>query len=498
MKLNCPSRKFTALLVGASLLAATGAVVLTVRAGDQTSKAKPIGLVVDDQPLAKDNKLNLSFAPVVNKVLPSVVKVQITIPGREESAPMLPDDPFFRQFFGNQLFGGRQKMMTPPEKGVGSGVIVTKDGYILTNNHVVKDASEVKVTLDNGKEYKAKVVGRDPASDLAVIKIDAQDLPAVTIADSSLCQVGDVVLAVGNPFAVGKSVTMGIISAKGRASLDLDYQDFIQTDAAINPGNSGGALVDTEGRLIGINTAIYSHSGGNQGVGFAIPTDLARGVMVALIEHGKIEHGRLGVHIQDVTPLLAKEFSLKNEKGALVSDVEPGSPADKAGIKSGDVILKFNGHDVADSRHLKLDVGYATPGERVSLEVMRDGSLKTLEIKVGEWHVAGEVASASENADDSDALHGVAVADLDAQSRQQLNIPDNVKGAIVTQVDANSASAEAGLKVGDVITEINHHTVANANDAVRLTEHSKNKMTLLHVWSKDGVEYLVVDESKSS
>jgi len=474
-----------ALLLGGSLLAGTCAVVITVHAGDQVSKAKSIGLVVDNRPLTPEVKISTSFAPIVKKVVPSVVKVEVSIPGKETDLG-LPDNPLLRQFFGNQL-GGHQRMMSPPEHGVGSGVIVTKDGYILTNDHVVDGANEVKVTLNDGRILKAKVVGRDPKSDLAVIKIDANDQPAITFAESSQCEVGDVVLAVGNPFAMGQSVTMGIISATGRASMGLDYEDFIQTDAAINPGNSGGALVDAEGRLIGINTAIYSRSGGNQGVGFAIPTDL-----------GKVTRGYLGLRPQDVTPLLAKEFNLKNDRGALVAEVEPNSPAEKAGLKSGDVILDFNGHKVADARHLRLEVAEAPPGDRVPVEVLRDGVTKTLEVKVKELPGTEEVAgNSSSHSDSSDTLQGVGVEDIDAQGRQQLKIPDNVKGAVVTEVAPNSASAEAGLQPGDVITEINHHSVSSANDAVRLTEHAKEKTTLLHVWSKQGTHYMVVDESKA-
>jgi serine protease Do len=486
-----------ALLLGGSLLAATCAVVLTVHASDQVSKAKTIGLVVDNRPLTPAVKTATSFAPIVKKVVPSVVKVEVSIPGKETEMA-LPDDPMLRQFFGNPMFGGHQRMMSPAEHGVGSGVIVTKDGYILTNNHVVDGADEVKVTLTDGRVLKAKVIAKDPKTDLAVIKIDAHDLPAISFADSSQCEVGDVVLAVGNPFAIGQSVTMGIISATGRASMGLDYEDFIQTDAAINPGNSGGALVDAEGRLIGINTAIYSRSGGNQGVGFAIPTDLAKGVMVSLIEHGKVTRGYLGVRIQDVTPLLGKEFNLKDDHGALVGEIEPNGPADKAGLKSGDVIVEFNGHKVTDARHLKLEVAEAAPGDRVSVEILRDGANKNLEVKVKELPGTEEVADNSTgNSDGTDTLQGVGVGDIDVQARQQLGIPDNVKGAVVTEVAPNSASAEAGLKPGNVITEINHHSVSSANDAVRLTEHAKDKTTLLHVWSKDGSHYLVVDESKA-
>jgi serine protease Do len=492
--------KIAAVIVSSALLAGGVAVVSTVHASEQSSaKSKPISLIVDDRPLPTDLKLNSSLAPIVNKVAPSVVKIEIKIkqaPVAGNGLQGLPDDPFFRQFFG-----GRQRLNMPPqiEHGVGSGVIVTKDGYILTNNHVVDDAEEVKVTLQDGRVFTAKVIGKDPKSDVAVVKIDANDLPAITFADSDKCEVGDLVLAIGNPFGIDQSVTRGIVSAKDRAAMDLDYQDFIQTDAAINPGNSGGALVDADGRLIGINTAIYSRSGGNQGVGFAIPTDLAKNVMESLIKYGKVTRGYLGVNIQDINPLMAKEFDLKSDHGALVGDVVPDGPADKAGLKSGDVVESFNGKPVTDSRHLKMEVALIAPGEKVAVKVLRDGSAKTLEVRVGDWPGAEKVAdNNSGDSDKSDTLQGVAVTDLDTQARQQFNIPDQVKkGAVVTQVDPDSAAAEAGLKPGDVILEINRHAVADADSAVKLTEHAKERTTLLHVWSGNSSHYMVVDESKA-
>jgi serine protease Do len=497
MKTNYTFRSMAALLLGGAFIAGSYAVVNTVHASDLASKIKSIGLTVDDRPLAHDVKLSTSFAPIVKKVIPSVVKVEVKIAAKESMGnPNLPDDPLLRQFFGNQFSGPRQR--TPAEHGVGSGVIVTKDGYILTNNHVVDDANELKVTLNDGREFNAKVIGKDPKSDLAVIKIDAHDLPAIAFAESGNAEVGDVVLAVGNPYAIGQTVTMGIISATGRATMGLDYEDFIQTDAAINPGNSGGALVDAEGRLIGINTAIYSRNGGNQGIGFAIPTDLARGIMVSLIQYGKVTRGYLGVMIQDITPPLAKEFNLKNDQGALVGDVVPDGPAAKAGLQNGDVIMEFNGHKVADSRHLKLIVANTLPGDKVAVEVLRDGSMKTLEVNVKELPGAEHMAkNGSDNSSDTDNLQGVAVGDVDSQARQQFSIPEHVKGAVVTEVAPDSAAAEAGLKPGDVILEINHHSVKSADDAVKLTEHAKDKQTLLHVWSGNGSHYMVVDESKA-
>jgi serine protease Do len=486
--------KIAAAVLSGLLLAGGAAVVSTVHASEQSSsKAKTLNLLVDDRPLPTDLKLNSSLAPIVKKVAPSVVKIEVKI-GPKETDSQIPDNPFFQQFFG----GAHPKMYSPPEHGVGSGVIVTRDGYILTNNHVVDDADEVKVSLQDGREFTAKVIGKDPKSDLAVVKIDAHDLPAITFADSDKCEVGDLVLAIGNPFGIDQSVTRGIVSAKDRAAMDLDYQDFIQTDAAINPGNSGGALVDADGRLIGINTAIYSRSGGNQGIGFAIPTDLAKGVMESLIKYGKVTRGYLGVMIQDITPALASQFDLKNDKGALVGDVVPDGPAAKAGLKSGDVIEKFNGKPVTDSRHLKFEVACVAPGEKVPVEVLRDGSAKTLEVRIKELPGTDQLAqNGASDEDKSDTLQGVAVSDLDSQAREQFHIPEQVKGAVVTQVDPNSASAEAGLKPGDVIMQINRHDVASADDAVKLTEHAKERTTLLHVWSEGGSRYMVVDESNA-
>jgi serine protease Do len=428
----------------------------------------------------------------------------VTTAAKESSVEMpgLSNDPFFRQFFGNPFGGGRQRIITPPEHGLGSGVIVTKDGYILTNVHVVDEADKVKVTLQDGREFTAKVVGKDKETDVAVVKIDAHDLPVITLADSSGIEVGDVVLAVGNPFGLGQTVTMGIISATGRAAMDLKYQDFIQTDAAINPGNSGGALVDTDGRLIGVNTAIYSRSGGNEGIGLAIPSDLAREVMVSLVKDGKVTRGYLGVGIQPVSPLLAKEFALKGDQGALIDEVKPDSPAAKAGLQNGDVILQFNGKPIADARHLSLAVAEVAPGEKVPVRIWRDGAARTVDVVVREMPGEKSVArNDSSESDSSDTLNGVAVRDLDAPTRQQLGAPQKIQGAVVTQVEPGSAAADAGLKEGDVILEINRHAVKTADDAVKLTTNPKDKITLLRVWSNNGgqsgTHYLVVDESKA-
>jgi serine protease Do len=472
-----------------------------------TSKPKApdasANIQMDESPLPRAAGPYTSFAPIVKRVAPGVVKIVVTTKATNVSAPegFGFNDPFWRHFFGDQF--GRQmpnhQFNTPREHGLGSGVIVTKDGYILTNNHVVDNADEVKVTLQDGREFTAKVIGRDPKSDVAVIKIDAKDLPVVPMADSDKAQVGDIVLAIGNPFGVGQTVTTGIVSATGRGNLGIeDYEDFIQTDAAINPGNSGGALVDAEGRLIGINTAIYSRSGGNQGIGFAIPSDLARNVMDSLIQYGHVTRGYLGVMIQDVTPELAKEFRLKEMTGALVGDVVAKGPADKAGFKDGDVVLDWNGKKVTDSRHLKLTVGETKPGTTVPVRILRDGSSKTLEVTVQQQPGSEELAkNNTPNGSDNGTLNGVGVSDLDQQTRQELKLPDNVKGVVITDVKPDSPAAEAGLKQGDVIESINRHPVKTADEAVRLTENTKDKITLLRIWSNGGSHYVVVDETKA-
>ena len=409
-------------------------------------------------------------------------------------------DEFFRRFFGDQFQGRspQREFRSPRQMGIGSGVVVTKDGYILTNNHVVEGADELKVSFQDGREFTAKVIGRAPKSDVAVIKIDAKDLPVVSMADSDKVEVGDVVLAIGNPFGIGQTVTTGIVSATGRSGgMGLDYEDFIQTDAAINPGNSGGALVDSEGRLIGINTAILSRSGGNQGIGFAIPVNLARDVMGSLVKDGHVTRGYMGMLIQDLTPALAKEFKLKGVKGALVSEVTPDSPAEKAGIKDGDVILEFDGKPVTDSRHLKLTVARTQPGETVSVKVLREGATKALDITVKELPGAERASKTGKpDAEDNGTLNGVTVGDLDRQARQEFNIPSTLKGAVVTEVAPDCAAAEAGLKPGDVILEINRKPVKNAEDVVKMTEHPADKTTLLRIWRNGSSHYLVVDESK--
>jgi serine protease Do len=360
---------------------------------------------------------------------------------------------------------------------------MTQDGYILTNNHVVDGASTVTVTLADKREFKAKLIGTDPKSDIAVLKIDASNLPCITIADSSKVQVGDYALAVGDPFGVGQTVTMGIVSATGRSHLGIeDYEDFIQTDAPINPGNSGGALVNDRGELIGINTAIIAHgSEGNQGIGFAIPANMARNVMEQIVEHGKVTRAYLGIVPQDVTPDIAKQFGEKEARGALVANVSAGSPAQKSGLERGDIILDVNGKPVADSNALRMTISMMAPDTDAKLKVLRNGSEREIAVKLGNMPTEQAAANSEEksNGSASSALSGVSVEDLDAQSANELGLPPNTKGVVVTNVDPSSQAAEAGLRRGDVIQEVNRQPVKNTADFERAMRNSKDKALLL-------------------
>ncbi len=497
--------------LGGTLFA--GAVFWMLAASTSGDARAAVTVKLDESALAPAaSDITASFAPVVRRVAPSVVKVLVTERAKNVPAPNLPqifDNPMFRQLFGDQLnqLNGQQRMVQqPPQEGLGSGVIVSADGYVLTNHHVVNGADVIKVTLNDGREFTAKVVGTDPASEIAVIKIEAKNLPAITFSDSDKIEVGDRVLAVGNPFGIGQTVTGGMVSALGRATLGLDYEDFIQTDAAINPGNSGGALVDVSGRLVGINTAILSRSGGSQGIGFAIPANLARNIMEQLVATGKVVRGYIGVNLQDVTPALAEGFKLKGHEGALVAEVMPSSPAAGAGFKNGDVIVSLNGRPVTDSRHLKLNIAGLAPETKATFEIVRDGENKKLDLKIGDREAkalartdgrsSGGLGGSSGGAkDDTGTLNGVGVADLDARYRREFNVPVEVRGAIVTQVDPGSAAAAVGLQPGDVIQEINRHAIVGAEDAVKLTEKPDSKKTLLRIWNRSGTRYAIVDET---
>jgi serine protease Do len=442
-----------------------------------------------------------TFAPIVEKVAPSVVTVFTTqTVSRTQTAFPFSDDAL-REFFGGQL---PQRQGKQTLQGLGSGVIVSPDGYILTANHVVSGAEEIMVGLGTElRKYKAKKVGTDPGTDVALLKIDEKNLPAMTFADSDKARAGDIVLAVGNPFGLRQTVTMGIISAVGRGGMGIvDYENFIQTDAAINMGNSGGALVDIKGQLLGINTAIFTRSGGNQGVGFAIPANLAREVMQSLREKGRVVRGYIGAAVQPLTPELAEAMKLKGPpSGALIGDVVPKSPSEKAGIKTGDVITAVNGKKIGDARELRLMIGSMAPGTKVRIEVNREGQTKVFDVELAEMPAGtttegGPEASPEESAqaEKTTVFGGVAIADITDEIRSALNLPKDVQGAVIAEIDVDSPAGKAGLREGDVIQEVNKQPVRNAKDLVAIGKKLKpNEKILMRFWSQGRSGYVAVE-----
>lgn len=432
-----------------------------------------------------------NFVPVVKAVMPAVVNISTTRlvkQGGPAQSPLM-DDPFFRQFFGDEFFHRFQIPRERRENSLGSGVIVDPSGYIVTNNHVVAKADEIKVLLNDRREFTGKVVGTDPKSDLAVIKISAKDLPTVPWGDSDKLEVGEYVLAIGNPFGLNQTVTQGIVSAVGRANVGIaDYEDFIQTDAAINPGNSGGALVNAHGHLVGINTAIFSRSGGYMGIGFAVPSNMTRTVMDSLIKGGKVVRGWLGVSIQDVTPDLAKQFGLKEARGALVGEVIADSPAAAAGIQSGDIITAFNGKTVDNTSILRNTVAQTPVGRTVKVNLLREKKTVSLQVKITEQ--PKDVAQADGEAVQGDgkntALAGVEVRNLTPEIARQLRLPPGTSGVIISGVEQGSAAEEAGLQEGDIILEINRQPVRNIGDFKRLSGKLSKKTSTLLLINRQG------------
>ncbi len=500
LKTRTPLRVLSGVLTPLSLTVLLALLSLSVSTSALAATAPR--LKIDNTPLPAEAKPAMTFNPVVKNVSPSVVNIYSTKTIRR-SGDMSPlfEDPFLRRFFGVPFESVPKERR---EQSLGSGVIVTEDGYILTNNHVVEGADQVKVALPDDKTtYEAKVIGTDPQTDIAVIKIEGKKFPTITVTDSDKLEVGDVVLAIGNPFGVGQTVTMGIVSAKGRGGMGIvDYEDFIQTDASINPGSSGGALVDAMGRLVGINQSIISRSGGNQGVGFSVPVNLARYVMERLVIEGRVTRGYLGVIIQPVTPELAEEFKLPENTGALVGEVTDNSPAADAGLKAGDVIVEFNGKKVTDNRQLRLMASQTPPGTRAPVKLLRDGKERTVTIKLSELPTDGIARSEGRpggglrRTSETDPLDGVVVEDLDARARRQLNAPNSLEGALVVEVEQGSPAAEAGIRAGDVIIEIDRHRVTNADEAVALSEDIKTNRVLLRVWSGGASRYVVVDSRR--
>ncbi|HEX5000147.1 MAG TPA: DegQ family serine endoprotease [Terriglobia bacterium] len=478
------------MVIGGAVISSLGNHSI-VAAGSETHAAKP-----SDNAAGKAS--STTFASAVKKVAPSVVSVFSSRSVKNEVSSLAPfsDDPLFQRFFGDTFKNQAPAPREREERSLGSGVIISSDGYIVTNNHVIDGASDVKVSLNDRREYTARVIGADSKTDLAVLKIDQTGLPALSLPENEAVEVGDVVLAVGNPFGVGQTVTMGIVSATGRGGLGIEaYEDFIQTDAAINPGNSGGALVDAEGRLIGISTAILSRSGGNQGIGFAIPARMVHNISDQIIHNGKVSRAYLGVMIQPVTPDLAKAFKTSKAEGALISDVSADSPAERAGLKSGDIVTKVDDRAVEDSRALQLMIGEMPPGRSVKLTVLRDGAERLYPVTLAEQPAERNEtrrATAGGAPRAESALDGVALEPVTPEFSRQFGISRDTKGVAVRNVESGSAAARAGLEAGDVIVEANHQTVATVEQLNGAIKSGTTNVALLLVNHEGRTRYIAV------
>ncbi|MCI1277451.1 MAG: DegQ family serine endoprotease [Nitrospira sp.] len=470
-------------------IAALGAALIGSYLSLTTSHASNPSPATEDRPATMAGGLPAAgFTDVAKSVTPAVVN--ITTSGAEEvsdsSRPRGRMEDFFGSPFGPRRFG---PPMEPRERrggGQGSGVIVTPDGYVLTNNHVIAGAKTVTVTLPDKREFKGRIVGSDPKSDIAVVKIDGTQLPTVTWGDSGRLQVGEYVLAVGNPFGLNSTVTLGIVSALGRGHMGItQYEDFIQTDAAINPGNSGGALVNTKGELIGINTAIFSQTGGYQGVGFAVSTSMSKPIYESLVKTGKVVRGFMGIGIQDLNQELAKSFNVKGNHGAIVTDVKEEGPADKAGLKQGDVIVSYQGTAIEDAVTLQRAVTRSSVGSKATVTVMRDGHEKDLSVTIGELPDNPQVAKA-EAVPSEQPLAGLAVQELDRETAQELGLKGKIQGVVVTTIEPESDAERAGLMPGDVIREINRKPVTSMKDFDRAASDLKKGQTVLVLVNRRG------------
>jgi Do/DeqQ family serine protease len=479
--------------VAAGALLLTGSLIGWTAAGTDSG-----GAAAATAPPAASNRVigsgGDSYAPLVDQIAPAVVTIRAERRVRATSQP-LPDNPLFREFFGDQFGFGQRQLPDHREGGLGSGVIVRTDGYILTNHHVIAGAEAVDVELTDGRSLKATVVGSDAPSDLAVLKVDAKDLASLTLGDSDDVRVGDVVLALGNPLGIGQTVTMGIVSAKGRATGlgNGSFEDFIQTDAPINRGNSGGALVNTNGELIGINSQIMSPTGGNIGIGFAIPANMARSVMTQLIDGGEVRRGMLGVTIQPVTSDIAQSLGLPQVGGALVNAVQPDSPAEKAGVRRGDVITAIDGDAVKDGNELRNHVAQSLPGSTVTLTLVRDGKEQTVAATLGELGTEGRTAHRGNSPGEASGF-GMSVEPLTAERARQLGVRAS-SGVIVTAVQPSSRAADAGLRSGDVISEVDGKPVSAA-DALRSALQAGDRPALLLVHRGNATLYLTIERGE--
>jgi serine protease Do len=467
---------------------------------------------MDDNSVSSLVALDNAVEAVAARVTPAVVNVSVTARQAEQAEsedgqmPGIPEGaipPEFRRFFGQGGNGHGQAPGRQIEHGIGSGIIISPDGYIVTNDHVVDSAMQIRVTMNDRRVFPAKLVGVDKLNDVAVIKIEAHDLPCIAWGDSTKLHPGQTVLAFGSPFGYFQfSVTRGIVSALDRPNpYDEDRRkpgDFIQTDAAINPGNSGGPLVNAHGELVGINTFIISGNGSFAGAGFAIPSQIVKASADEIIRTGSVHHGYLGITMNDVTPENASFFNLPDATGAIVSQVAPDSPAGHAGLKNGDVLREINGRKIVNGGALQVAVSQVSPNTTIHLGILRDGKPETLEVKVGEFHANAEVAENADADSHSGGKLGLAVDDLSPQIRQQLNVPERVNGAAIESVRPASPAEEAGLAPGDVILEVNRHPVASAEKfASEVHASPAGKDILLLVWSNGGASYRVLHPAQS-
>ncbi len=432
-----------------------------------------------------------SFVEVAKSVKPAVVNIFATRSGRGEGMQGMPfDDPFFRRFFGEEWMKRFEAPRERKERGLGSGVIVDQSGLIITNNHVVSKADEIKVFLSDKREFKAKLVGTDAKTDVAVLKIEASGLPTVPWADSDKLEVGEFVLAVGNPFGLTQTVTLGIVSALGRSAGIAEYEDFIQTDAAINPGNSGGALVNVRGELVGINTAIYSQSGGNMGIGFAVPSNMAHSIMDQLVQHGKVVRGWLGVSIQELTPELSSQFGVPKEtKGVLVSDVMDDSPAKKAGFERGDVIVEYDGKPMDSPAHLRNAVAQTSVGKKVAVKLIREKKPKTLELVIAEQPKNLAQAGSEEGGESvapAGLLSDLEVRELNDELANRYGLKSADRGVVVVRVKPGSPAEEAGVREGDLVLEVNRKAVTTLKSYERLASGLPKDQSVLLLLKRQG------------
>lgn len=490
-----------ALALAASIATYEFVKPVVARAATATSTTQPL----DDNSVGALLNLDRAMETLAARVTPAIVHVAVTSRAKEQAGGEVPEDmqKFFGQFFGPGMgqgrgFGRGMQLPSQPqiEHGIGSGVIISPDGYIVTNNHVVEGATEIRVTMNDRRILPAKLIGTDPLTDLAVIKVGATDLPNVAWGDSTQLHPGQTVLAFGNPFGLRFTVTRGIVSALNRPNPDLSDRrkpgEFIQTDAAINPGNSGGPLVNARGELIGINTFLISSSGVFSGAGFAIPTQIVKPTVDALVRDGKVSHGYMGVGIADVTPENAKFFEVTDNLGALVTQVEPGAPGAQAGLQVGDVVKELNGKKVSDAAELQVEVGQKSPGTTIHLQVLRDGKDVNLPVTLGDLSSRKEEASENTGGHGK-ARWGLGLADMTPDTRSQLQAPGDVKGAVIEQVQPGSSAEDAGLQPGDVILEVNRHKVQSAADVQQdLGKVPQGQNALLLIWSNGGNSFRVL------